>query len=90
MLYFESDYTEGAHPAVLARLCETNMEHVSGYGEDKFCDAAKEKIRAACNAPDADIFFLVGGTQTNRTVIAGLLSPYQGVIAAQTGHIAAH
>ena len=44
MLYFESDYTEGAHPAVLARLCETNMEHVSGYGEDKFCDAAKEKI----------------------------------------------
>ena len=45
MLYFESDYTEGAHPAVLARLCETNMEHVSGYGEDKFCDAAKAKIR---------------------------------------------
>ncbi len=90
MLYFESDYTEGAHPAVLARLCETNMEHVSGYGEDKFCDAAKEKIRAACKTPDADIFFLVGGTQTNRTVIAGLLSPYEGVIAAQTGHIAAH
>ncbi|MBO5670540.1 MAG: low specificity L-threonine aldolase, partial [Clostridia bacterium] len=90
MLYFESDYTEGAHPAVLARLCETNMEHVSGYGEDKFCESAKEKIRAACQTPDADIFFLVGGTQTNRTVIAGLLSPYQGVIAAQTGHIAAH
>jgi threonine aldolase len=66
------------------------MEHVSGYGEDKFCDAAKEKIRAACKTPDADIFFLVGGTQTNRTVIAGLLSPYEGVIAAQTGHIAAH
>lgn len=90
MLYFESDYTEGAHPAVLARLCETNMEHVSGYGEDKFCDSAKTKIRAACGTPDADIFFLVGGTQTNRTVIAGLLSPYEGVIAAQTGHIAAH
>ena len=90
MLYFESDYTEGAHPAVLARLCETNMEHVSGYGEDKFCEAAKARIRIACDTPDADIFFLVGGTQTNRTVIAGLLSPYQGVIAAQTGHIAAH
>ena len=90
MLYFESDYTEGAHPAILAKLCETNMEHVSGYGEDKFCERAKEKIRAACDAPDADIFFLVGGTQTNRTVIAGLLSPYEGVIAAATGHIAAH
>ena len=90
MLYFESDYTEGAHPAVLAKLCETNMEHVTGYGEDKFCDSAKEKIRAACHAPNADIFFLVGGTQTNRTVIAGLLHPYEGVIAAQTGHIAAH
>lgn len=90
MLYFESDYTEGAHPAVLARLCETNMEHVSGYGEDKFCDSAKAKIRAACGCPNADIFFLVGGTQTNRTVIAGLLSPYEGVIAAKTGHIAAH
>ena len=90
MLYFESDYTEGAHPAVLAKLCETNMEHVTGYGEDKFCDSAKEKIRAACKTPDADIFFLVGGTQTNRTVIAGLLSPYEGVIAAKTGHIAAH
>ena len=90
MLYFESDYTEGAHPTVLARLCETNMEHVSGYGEDQFCDAAKEKIRAACKTPDADIFFLVGGTQTNRTVIAGLLHPYEGVVAAETGHIAAH
>ncbi len=90
MLYFESDYTEGAHPRVLARLCETNMEHVSGYGGDKFCESAKAKIREACNTPDADIFFLVGGTQTNRTVIAGLLHPYQGVVAAETGHIAAH
>ena len=90
MLYFESDYTEGAHPAVLARLCETNMEHVSGYGNDPFCESAKARIRAACNAPDADIYFLVGGTQTNRTVIAGLLSPYEGVVSAESGHIAAH
>ena len=90
MLYFESDYTEGAHPAVLARLCETNMEHVSGYGEDKFCEAAKEKIRAACKTPDADIFFLVGGTQTNMVVIDSMLAKYEGVVSAVTGHVNGH
>ncbi|MBQ7983854.1 MAG: aminotransferase class I/II-fold pyridoxal phosphate-dependent enzyme, partial [Clostridia bacterium] len=90
MLYFESDYTEGAHPAVLAHLVQTNMEHVSGYGTDRFCESAKAKIRTACGAPDADIYFLVGGTQTNRTVIAAHLRPVEGVVAAQTGHVAAH
>jgi len=90
MLYFESDYTEGAHPAVLAHLVQTNMEHVSGYGDDRFCDSAKAKIRAACGTPAADVFFLVGGTQTNRTVIAAHLRPFEGVVAAQTGHIGAH
>ena len=90
MLYFESDYTEGAHPTVLAHLIDTNMEHASGYGTDPFCEAAKQKIRAACNTPDADIFFLVGGTQTTRTVISALLAISEGVIAADTGHIALH
>ena len=90
MLNFESDYIEGAHPKILERLIETNMEKLTGYGHDKYCESAKEKIRNACGAPDADVFFLVGGTQTNATVIDALLSRWQGVVAASTGHIAAH
>ena len=90
MLYFESDYTEGAHPRVLARLTETNMVTVKSYGADEFSAAAAEKIRTACRAPQADVTFLTGGTQTNLTVIAALLRAYEGVIAAETGHIAAH
>ena len=89
-LQFASDYMDGAHPAVMKRLLETNGLKTAGYGLDEFSESAKEKIRGACGAPEADVFFLVGGTQTNATVIDALLRPYQGVIAAETGHIAVH
>lgn len=90
MLFFTCDYTLGAHEAILKRLAETNMEPLPGYGNDCYCEGAKEKIRAACACPDADIFFLAGGTQTNATVIDSLLKKYEGVISAQTGHINVH
>ena len=90
MLYFENDYCEGAHPAILQRLCETNFAQTAGYGTDEYCESAREKIRAACGAPNAEIHFLVGGTQTNATVIDALLRSYEGVIAADTGHISVH
>ena len=90
MRFFDSDYLEGAHPAILQKLMETNFEQTPGYGCDKYCDSAKEKIKAACKAPQAQIYFISGGTQTNATVVDALLASYQGVIAAQTGHIAAH
>lgn len=90
MLSFESDYTEGAHEEILKRLLETNLEQLSGYGNDKYCESAKEKIKKACECPDADIYFLVGGTQTNQTVIDTMLAPYEGVIAAVTGHVSSH
>ena len=90
MLFFVNDYCEGAHPAILQKLLETNMEKLSGYGTDKYCDSAKEKIRKACGCPDADVFFLVGGTQTNATVIGSVLNRYEGVLAAQTGHVSCH
>ena len=90
MLYFDSDYMEGAHPAILQRLMETNMEHTYGYGKDSYCESAKAKIRTACQCPEAEIYFLVGGTQTNATVIRGFLKPFEGVIAADTGHIGVH
>ena len=89
-LQFASDYMEGAHPAILERLLQTNLLKTDGYGLDEFSASAKEKIREACEAPEADIFFLVGGTQTNATVIDGFLRPYQGAIAAETGHISVH
>ena len=90
MLSFENDYSEGAHPKILQRFVETNLEQVPGYGSDPYCDSAKEKIRAACNCPDAEIFFLVGGTQTNAVVIDSMLQAYEGVVSAQTGHVNAH
>ena len=90
MLYFENDYCEGAHPAVLQRLIETNMEKLPGYGTDGYCESAKDKIRAACACPQADVYFLVGGTQTNAAVISALLKRYEGVVAASTGHINGH
>ena len=89
-LYFACDYMEGAHPSILQRLMETNMCKTSGYGVDPFSVEAKERIRAACCSPDADVFFLVGGTQTNATVIDALLKSYQGVISAETGHVSVH
>ena len=89
-LYFASDYMEGAHPAIMKKLMETNLEKTVGYGQDPYTEDAKEKIRKACNAPEAEVFLLVGGTQTNATVIDALLKSYQGVVAADTGHIATH
>ena len=90
MIYFNSDYLEGAHPALMAKLNETNMVQTVGYGEDEYCAAAREKIKAACGAPEADVHFLVGGTQTNTTVIAAILRPWQGVLSAVSGHINCH
>ena len=89
-LSFASDDMEGAHPLILQRLMETNLLKTMGYGLDEYSASAKEKIRQACGTPDADIFFLAGGTQTNATVIDALLHSYQGVIAADTGHISGH
>ena len=89
-LSFASDYLEGAHPAILQRLVETNLEKTPGYGEDEYSESARRRIRAACAAPGSDVYFLVGGTQTNATVIDAMLRPYQGVIAAESGHISVH
>ena len=90
MKRFESDYLEGAHPDVLRALIETNGEQTPGYGEDPHCEAARALLRERCELPEGEIQFLVGGTQVNRTVIASILRPHQGVVAADTGHIAAH
>lgn len=90
MLYFENDYSEGAHPKILQRLTDTNMEHLSGYGSDRYTALAKDKIKALCSCPEADIYFLTGGTQTNQTVIDSVLKSYEGVIAASTGHVSVH
>ncbi len=89
-LNFSSDYLEGAHPSILNKLAQTNMEQTPGYGTDCYTEAAKDKIRVACACPDAEIYFLTGGTQTNATVIDAFLQSYQGVIAADTGHISTH
>ena len=90
MLHFACDYMEGAHPDILRRLAEVNMQPSAGYGADEFCEAAREKIRVACACPQAAVHFLVGGTQANAVVIAALLRPYQGVLSAASGHIAVH
>ncbi len=90
MILFNSDYTEGAHPRLMERLMETNLEQTVGYGEDAYCEEARAAIRKVCEAPDADVQFLVGGTQTNLTVIAAALRSYQGAICAETGHINVH
>lgn len=90
MLSFESDYVEGAHERILQRLIETNLEQLSGYGQDRYCARAKEKIRQACECPGAEIFFLTGGTQTNMITIDALLKSYEGVAAAKTGHVSTH
>lgn len=90
MIRFYCDYAEGAHPAILEKLSESNFEQTEGYGMDSYCRQAGELIRKLCQAPDADIHFLVGGTQTNMTVISAALRPYQGVVAADTGHISVH
>ena len=90
MLRFDSDYMEGAHPMILARLAETNMEGNAGYGLDPHSRSAQERIRAACGTPRARVCLLVGGTQANKVAITSLLRPWQGVVAADNAHIAVH
>jgi len=90
MVNFSNDYGKGAHPKILEALEKANANIYNGYGIDPYSESAAAKIRRACNCPDADIYYLVGGTQTNSTIIATLLKPYEGVIAAQTGHISVH
>ena len=90
MIRFNCDYTEGAHPQILQRLIDTNMEQHPGYSEDEYCRRAAEKIRSLCQAPEAAVHFIVGGTQTNLIVIASALRPHQGVVCADTGHINVH
>ncbi len=90
MVSFESDYIAGAHPKVLQRLAETNLDCQSGYGLDAYCESARQKIREACGCPDAQVEFLVGGTQTNAVTIATMLRDHEGVIAARTGHVSTH
>lgn len=90
MLCFDSDYMEGAHPLILDSLSKTNMEKLPGYGTDKYCLSAAKKIKEACDCPEAQVFFISGGTQTNKTVLDSLLKKFEGVISADTGHIAVH
>ena len=89
-LWFASDYMEGAHPRLMARLNETNLEKSAGYGLDPYSESARNRIREACACPEADVRFLVGGTQINATVIDALLRPGQAAVAADTGHINTH
>lgn len=90
ILRFDSDYTEGALPQILACLNETNLVQTPGYGEDPYCAAAAARVRELCAAPNADVHFLVGGTQCNLVMMAAALRPHQGVLCADTGHINAH
>ena len=90
MISFASDYLEGAHPRVLDALTRTNMEQLPGYETDAYCARAADKIRIACAKPQAEVFFVSGGTQTNQLIISSLLKSYQGVISAATGHVACH
>lgn len=90
MISFSSDYIAGAHPEIIKRLTETNLESLPGYGTDEYCDSAKEKIKKAVGVEGAEVEFLVGGTQTNAVIISTMLHDYEGVIAAKTGHISVH
>lgn len=90
MIHFECDYTEGCCPEILDALVSSNLEQTSGYGEDLYCQRAREKIKELCKAPQSEVFFLTGGTQANLTVISSALRPHQGVIAPDSGHISVH
>ena len=90
MFSFECDYLQGCHPKVLEALAATNLVSQPGYGNDTWCHSAAEKIKAAFDAPDHDVYFLTGGTQTNAVIIDSLLKPYEGVISADTGHVNVH
>ncbi|HOZ29417.1 MAG TPA: aminotransferase class V-fold PLP-dependent enzyme [Bacteroidales bacterium] len=91
MIYnFKSDYSEGAHPDIIKALSNTNTEQLEGYGEDKYCLAAADKIRKELDSPGVDVHFVSGGTQANLLCISSFLKPYESVIAAQTAHIEVH
>lgn len=90
MLHFDSDYLEGAHPAIIERLAATNLDQTSGYGTDEVCESARNRIRAACACPEAAVYFLSGGTQANAIVADQILRPWEGIVTAATGHITAH
>ena len=90
MIRFNCDYLEGTHPRILQALTETNMVQTCGYGEDEYCEAAREKIRQVCGCEDADVHFLVGGTQANLTVISSILRPHQAALCVKEGHINVH
>ena len=87
---FATDYEEGAHPAILKRLVETNLEQSVGYGLDPVSESARDRIRTACACPQAAVHFLIGGTQVNATMLDALLASYEGVVAADTAHVALH
>ena len=89
-LSFACDYAKGAHPDILQRMIQTNMMETAGYGMDEFSESARNRIRKACGCESAAVEFLTGGTQTNAVMIDALLRSYQGVIAAETGHISVH
>jgi threonine aldolase len=90
MILFCSDYQEGAHPAILEKLNSINFIQFPGYGMDDLCIKAAELVKEKCRCPHADVHFLIGGTQTNTTVISAALRPHQGVLCAHTGHISVH
>lgn len=90
MIHFDNDYHAGAHPEVMRCLQQTNEEFAVGYGLDPYSEQARKLIRKACEAPDALVQFLVGGTQTNAVVIDALLRHCEGVMAAETAHINVH
>lgn len=90
MIGFHCDYLEGCHPSILKALVASNEIQCNGYGQDDFCKTAGDRIRTACVSPDSKVHFIVGGTPANKTVLAWLLKPWQGVISAETGHIATH
>ena len=90
MIRFECDYATGAHPKIMQALVDTNLEECPGYGVDDHCEHARALLKGLCQAPNADVHFLVGGTQANMTIIAAALRPHQGVISAVTGHINGH
>lgn len=90
MIRFNCDYLEGTHPRILVALTETNMVQTCGYGEDEYCEAAREVIKKVCNCEDAAVHFLVGGTQANLTVISSILRPHQAVLSVREGHVNVH
>ena len=90
MYSFLNDYAEGAHPRLLDALVRTNAEQMAAYGDDRCSDEARQRIRTLCACPDAGVHFFIGGTQTNETLITASLRPHEGVLCADSGHIAVH